>query len=222
MRIVHSSTKEILVAFASKNGEEVEINFDVTGGESDLAPLFSGPLWSAIIWENSVQVASMFIESNPDLFSNKTVVELGCGLGIPGLCTAITSTPNKVFLTDREEDLKVLKGAHAKNKTGFDRVEILPYDWSVPAPETIRHRADVLLAIECVSADVYGRESLDWLLSTVRSTSHSGTRLILCSARRKDDGLDYVLDKLLGLSTEVKCHIVVEETHVELYEVILK
>ena len=109
MKIKSSTLKEIVVVFInnkSETDEEINFVYGVAGEQAELAPLFSGSIWwSAIIWERSVQTICHFMEENTSLFRHKQVVELGCGLGVPGMVAALTCEASKVFLTDSSEDL---------------------------------------------------------------------------------------------------------------------
>jgi predicted nicotinamide N-methyase len=197
MRIVSSSLEALVIAFETSANGEALFTFDLTSDEANLMPLFSGPTWSAIIWERSVLVASKFLESYPALVRGKCVVELGCGLGVPGVVCGLSCGGSRVVLTDRDQDLHFLKKALIANSSlrDLEKITAVPFDWSIEAPMEIASKAQVILAVECVSADVYGRESLDWLVTAIEKVARRGesVNLILCSVRRKDDGLEYVL-----------------------------
>jgi predicted nicotinamide N-methyase len=178
---------------------EVDFHFDVCGRKEELMPLFSGPFWSAIIWERSVQVMCNYMESHRKEFAHKQIVELGCGLGVPGIVAGITCDAAEVFLTDRAEDLKVLENAFKANgellESGVQcRFHPVAYDWAQSPPTSVK--GDVIIAVECVSADVYGQESLMWLINAFQAVAKRKqlVTVYLCSARRKDDGLDEVLN----------------------------
>ena len=202
MKILKSSADEIILQLSKSSGATCELVYDLTGSENDLAPLFSGPLWSAIIWERSVCVMCEYLERNVSRIRGKNVVELGCGLGVPGLVAKITCDASSVSLTDRDEDLKVLRRMLDQNASVLndleDSLQSVDFDWSQNANSMISECADVILAIECVSADVYGRESLTWLLRAIDQVANKerNVLLLLCSVRRAKDGLDEVLTSL--------------------------
>jgi predicted nicotinamide N-methyase len=50
------------------------------------------------MWEAGYLLGE-FILQNPSLFTNKTIVELGSGVGLSGLCLRHVN-PKKVYLTD--------------------------------------------------------------------------------------------------------------------------
>lgn len=206
MRIKKSTPREITISLRDPDDEsnnDVDFRFPVGGEEHELAPLFSGPLWSAIIWERSVLTMCNYLERHATEFESKQVVELGCGLGVPGIVAGFSCKASHVWLTDRAEDLQTLEKALAVGQPTLSRsmcdFKAVPFDWSQAPSQQIR--ADVIIAVECVSADVYGRESLHWLLTAIRNVvlrSHSVT-VFLCSARRTGDGLDTVLEELAKL-----------------------
>jgi len=205
MQILESSPQQVVVSIPRPDASEVLLTFPLGGGEQDLAPLFSGPLWSAMIWERSVRTMCNFLEKNKNNIKSRKVVELGCGLGVPGLVAGISCEAEKVWLTDREDDLIPLRKAFAVNVAALGeysgRIEPVDFDWS----ESVRAdvQADVILAVECVSADVYGVESLDWLIAAILMVCRKDADVVLylCSARRKNDGLDIVIDRLQKLSS---------------------
>jgi hypothetical protein len=183
MRIIASTIDHVEVGFYAKDGTEIAFRFDLRLNESNLMPLFSGPAWSAIIWERSVVAVCKYLESKPSLVHDKYVVELGCGLGVPGLLCAVTNQANKVILTDRAEDLTFLQSALQNNLhiPELKQVCAVPFDWSADAPEEVACRAQVILAVECVSADVYGRDSLDWLVTAIEKSGTRASSAVLCA-----------------------------------------
>ena len=77
------------------------------------------------------------------------VLELGSGLGIPGLA-AWASGASHVLLTDLEENLPRLREVVVANVAGGP-VEVLALDWSQPLPaEVAMQRFDYVLAADCV------------------------------------------------------------------------
>ena len=206
MRLKSKSDVQVIVTVnvTEFKADEYDLEFSTRGETSELLPLFSGPIWTAMIWEDSVQVICDFMTKTAEsmlAFQGKRVVELGCGLGVPGLVAALTCQAEHVYLTDREEDLQVLRRSMSKQNTDLlpilgKRVTLIDYDWA-EQPDDLKNQADVILAVECISQDGYGVESLDLLRTAI---NHVAARcvvsLYICSARRRDDGLDYVLEKL--------------------------
>lgn len=123
--------------------------------------LKSFPYWIKI-WEASIVLAAHLSEQ--DLDKNKTVIELGAGMGVVGFFLAAFGFP--VTLSDANEDaLKLMKKNASRN--GLDTVAIKKLDWNnfespgkydiVCGAELVYRRSDiksVLSAVEtCVKPD---------------------------------------------------------------------
>lgn len=180
-----------------------EILYDFTGTSTDLAPLFQGSLWTCYLWEKSVRAACSFLSSHADWVRGKRVCELGCSAGVPGTLCALLGA-ERVWLTDKtKEDLfvpvRTLRenmGEFGRLGMGEDVVRCRAWDWE--AQDDGEMKAEVIIACECVSREEYGEESLDGLVKAIIKVGLGGRRskVVICSARRGDDGLDYVLDLL--------------------------
>lgn len=218
MKVLESSASKVTVEFA----EGKVIDFLLGGSEHDLAPLFSGSFWSAMIWQQSVDLMCTYIAQNPVQFANKTVVELGCGLGVPGFTSGYVANAKNVLLTDREDDLVQLRRTmeHNNNIVDGEKFHAVAFDWCSNAEiPQIDHQADIILAIECISADAYGRESLDGLVRAIHRVAKKTPSCVVfvCSCRREStDGLDEVL-AMLGTKKNVE--LVQREGKAELYKI---
>ncbi|GMH37121.1 hypothetical protein BSKO_04994 [Bryopsis sp. KO-2023] len=83
------------------------------------------------VWRGAC-LMSEFILSRQDLFQGKTIVELGCGVGLLGI--ALGTIPQNVFLTDANAQALTLAEENVKaNLPGTDgHVRIRRLDWSQP------------------------------------------------------------------------------------------
>ena len=97
------------------------------------------PYW-AELWPSAIAL-SRFILNNEELFNGKSVLELGCGLGLTSL--SLASLDCKSFLTtDYEQDaLDILKENFLLN--GFRAPQLKLLDWREPA---LSARYDVIIA----------------------------------------------------------------------------
>ncbi|KAH9253644.1 hypothetical protein BASA81_008262 [Batrachochytrium salamandrivorans] len=211
MQVVHQSCDKATVQFGGER-----IDFVLGGSEADLAPLFSGSFWSAMIWQRSVDLMCEYIASHVDEFENRVVLELGCGLGVPGITAGLVAHASQVILTDREDDLRQLRRS-VEGSPALRRFELVNLDWSqtgIPHPQ-VDSRAEVILAVECISADAYGRESLDGLVRAIAKVARAGAVLYVCSCRREDtDGLDEVLGRF-----PQRPELVIKDGKAELYKI---
>jgi hypothetical protein len=85
------------------------------------------------------------------LLGSKDLLELTI---LPGLTAALVGNAAQVVLTDREEDMRPLRTTWEANQEVLNTVHLSSFDWNAPtAPAKVSHDADVILAVECVSAD---------------------------------------------------------------------
>ena len=91
------------------------------------------------------------------------MVELGAGLGIPGLA-AWARGASQVTLTDLEENLPRLRKAVASN-LAEGPVTVHALDWNAPLPHSLAAPWDLILAADCV----YWTGLFKPLLRTLRS-----------------------------------------------------
>jgi predicted nicotinamide N-methyase len=103
------------------------------------------------IWLSSLVLSSWIIR-NKHMFNNKTVLELGCGVGLCGLTVAHYTKPLRLTLTDNDVSLfDCLKGNVESNSS---KINIIPstirYDWNCAKNETGTSKYDMILASDCV------------------------------------------------------------------------
>lgn len=117
----------------------VRLNLSTCLPETALAPLFDGTQWAGTrVWPAAI-VATQYLLSLPHhtLHNNhKTLLELGCGLGVPGMIWHAATLGSTVILTDKDELVPQLR---ANLDTNFStitnncggRIAALSLDWSV-------------------------------------------------------------------------------------------
>ena len=97
------------------------------------------------------------------------VIELGAGLGVPGLA-AWTLGATEVLLTDLPENLPRLEASVARNGAQ-GAVRVAPLDWLAPLPpQLVRTRWDVVVAADCV----FWVRLFEPLLATLRGLAEAG------------------------------------------------
>lgn len=115
------------------------------------------PYWTEI-WPSSIALAEFIIE-NPELVDKKKVLELGCGLGIPGIAAARSG--GKVTFSDLHPDALYFARLNAQN----NKVTSAKYkteDWKKTAPI---NEYEVLIA-----SDVsYERTAFPFLIKAFRN-----------------------------------------------------
>ncbi|KAE9250039.1 hypothetical protein PF004_g3133 [Phytophthora fragariae] len=112
----------------------------------------------------------------PDFFVNKRVIELGCGIGVPGLAAAALGA-KEVVLTDMDVAIPWIKANIERNQTLgciSDNVRAEALMWGENAPlESLQF--DVILCSDLV----YGEHNISQkLVQTIVQLSHSDTLVI--------------------------------------------
>jgi predicted nicotinamide N-methyase len=177
------------------------VRFSLAGSQDDLAPLFQGRVWgSLIVWHEAVTLTCDYLLANPGMVRGKRVVELGAGYGLPAWVAALGCGAREAVITDREEEVLAAQCGLELNAPllaeSACKLSAHELRWS-SAESKPMGEFDVLLAVECVSLDVYGPASLVALEQQLHASSHAGSCLLLCSRRRAGDGLDAFLARLV-------------------------
>jgi predicted nicotinamide N-methyase len=130
------------------------------------------PYW-ADLWPSAVALATHLLVERP-LRERKTVVELGCGLGLAGIAAGIGGAD--VLMTDYSEEALVYAERNWRRNVGTEP-ETLLLDWRDPPRDL---QADVLLA-----ADVaYEKRFFEPLIRTFRAMLKPGGRVLLTEPGR--------------------------------------
>jgi len=97
------------------------------------------PYW-AELWPSAIAF-SRYIVAQPARFRNKSVLELGCGIGMTSLCLH-TCQPAELVLSDYEQDaLEATRSNLLRN--GIEPPEMMLLDWRNPDPH---RRFDIIVA----------------------------------------------------------------------------
>jgi len=142
---------------------------------------------------------SSYLEENV-LLRGRKVMELGAGYGLCGFAAAI-SWAQQVVITDKEPEVQYLREGIKRNNDvvpeGIVKVEGLL--WGKTEAEKVVNEyghADVVLAADCISTDVYGRQSWNDLIDTLSIICKQDASIYICSTARKGDGLDEFVSAL--------------------------
>jgi len=89
------------------------------------------PLWGHYLW-NAARSFATYLDANPQLYRDRSVLELGAGGGLPGIVAAKNGA-RKVVLTDYPDNILIqnLEFNVMKNisSTTEDRVSVMGYIW---------------------------------------------------------------------------------------------
>lgn len=110
-------------------------------------------------------------------FEGKRVVELGCGVGVPGLAAALLGAA-EVSLTDLPQATPWIRANISLNRGAMrasTRCEARPLLWGEPVPAELSRAVDVVLCSDLV----YGEPSIARkLVETLRSLTHGRSLVV--------------------------------------------
>lgn len=139
-----------------------------------------------------------------DTLSNKSVLDLGAGLGLSGMC-ALNSRANLVTLSDYGDSYNHLKFNIELNHLS-DKCSVKELDWNSPEMMMEANNSyDVILAIECI----YHEPIVEPLVKTINYYLKPGGVVYVAGARHRHCYFHFIhLILSLGFSIsteELKC-----------------
>jgi Lysine methyltransferase len=197
-----------------------------------IAPMFDGTQWAGTrVWRAAVVALQYLLGWNDDddddtgaaavrrsveqeeeeedrppprITRNTTVLELGCGLGVPGLILHAHFGCSTI-LTDKDDLVEQLRENIRTNFPNNDNdskgmIQAQPLDWSVSGVESLLSQVqwpyfDIVLNCDCIYEPLYGQS---WrLLLAVQEEllrRNSCTVVLTCCERRRADGVDGYLE----------------------------
>lgn len=191
------------------------IRLDQRLAEEDIMPLFDGSGWAGTrVWEAAVILTDEVIDRyGPALAGGCRVVELGCGLGLPGMaCAALGAN---AVLTDVEEVLEILTRNVASNfggGAGTGSCKAAALRWEPEAARALADDAggvfDLVLCCDCVFEPLYG-ESWKALVDCLNVLcSGPATTALISVTQRNHSGIDRFLARAAEqLQVELLCSV---------------
>lgn len=141
------------------------------------------PYWSEI-WPSSIALAE-YITENPEIVNGKNVLEIGCGLGLPGITAGLLN--GHVMMTDYiSEAIESAEYNWSLNINAKAKTQLL--DWR--NPEGIKP-AEVLLASDIA----YESRSFIPILNALKSLVNKNGTILIAEPNRK-----FAADFFNGLS----------------------
>jgi predicted nicotinamide N-methyase len=199
-----------------------QLNLSTLLEQDDLAPLFAGAQWAGTrVWHAAICMVKYLFEHRQDqqqqLFtSNSTLLELGCGLGVPGMiCHQLWNC--RTYLTDQPSIMSQLQRnlKHNFPETNVTSIHARALTWSRTALQELiqqeelltknnnKQGFDVVINCDCVYEPLYGdswKALADVLDEVLRMSPHC---LVYTSVERRNaDAVDKFLQRLEGQS----CH----------------
>lgn len=203
------------------DGMKAPLHIDTLLEEDDLAPLFAGAQWAGTrVWHAAIAMTDFLVkhhsqalcakENGDRTITTTRVLELGCGLGVPGMILHSLYRNIDTFLTDQESILSQLTHNLGKNfpqdnnnnnnDESSNKIEAMALDWSREAARELVDRIgplDVVLNCDCVYEPLYGdswKLLADVLDELLRANPHA---LVLTSVERRNaDAVDQFLERL--------------------------
>jgi predicted nicotinamide N-methyase len=179
--------------------------------EDEIAPMFHGTQWAGTrVWRAAIVALQYLEQQNNSSSSNdrkiihaeSTVLELGCGLGVPGILLH-KLFDCKVVLTDMDTLVAQLRQNLVQNGlTNDQKIQAQPLDWSVKGLEelfqaTQLQKFDIVLNCDCIYEPLYG-DSWKMLLKVQEALLNANpeTYMLTSVERRKFDCIDLYLQGL--------------------------
>lgn len=185
---------------------ECKLNLSTCLQPTDIAPMFDGTQWAGTrVWRASIVAAQYLLQEYADLSDSTSMLELGCGLGVPGMMLHALKKW-KVVLTDKDPLPKQLElNCQSNFGDNFGKsVQSHELDWSREGVKDLVEKQyfgdskfDVVLNCDCVYEPLYG---LSWqlLVETIDELMKINPKTVMITSleRRKADGVDKFLDAL--------------------------
>jgi hypothetical protein len=173
--------------------------------ETEIAPLFSGTQWAGTrLWKAAVLALEYLLEHHSDSGGPKSLLELGCGLGVPGmLWHLLHEEKNKVVITDQPALLSQLQENVGNNFAGNDSIQPKALSWSEEGLSKLLEECgnfDICLNCDCIYEPLYGRDSWEALADVLGSMAKKSPNTLLVTSveRRRGDGLENFFERLLA------------------------
>lgn len=172
--------------------------------EQAMAPLFHGTQWAGTrLWRAAVVGLQYLLNDETPIDWKKTpkIVELGCGLGVPGMIIAM-SRQCKVVLTDQDDLLSQLetnRNTLLETRPNLS-LEVEALDWSAKeVAKLIDHHGafDVVFNCDCIFEPLYG-DSWKHLADCQEAflKKSSTTFMLTVVERRSFDGIEKYLERM--------------------------
>ena len=180
------------------------LNLDLKLSPDDLEPVFSGAAWAGtVLWRAAaVLVDRAFLGADAVQIKGRTCIELGCGLGVPGMACARLGAKN-VALTEQQSLVDLLTRNVAANFAPGEDIRAVSFPWSRAGAEALKNDFcdggcfDVIVCCDCVYVPLYG-DSWKALLEAIDALAGPATDVLISLERRHvkdgDDGVDPFLE----------------------------
>jgi len=174
------------------------LSIDKSGGESNLtAPIDpNGGIVGLLIWPGSIILARYLVSAGSRIFNDRNIVEIGCGVALPGLAVAKYSYARKIVLTDRSSLQTVVERSIVENQVNHV-CQFESFDWgNKDHLQGMENREfDYVLGSELVYAEE--QEPLLNALLAVTARNQDSCRIIIYYRPRSDLDQNYLNQRVL-------------------------
>jgi len=159
-------------------------------------------LEGSVMWDVAVMLARLLMDPDkyPDkFFRGRNFIELGAGLGLPGMIAALRGA--KTVLTDMESVLPLLEQNVVRNFTKFEKPRVAKLDWTTFEEDiaAMSHAAagdlmmpvapfDVILVTDCI----YQERLVKPLVDTLVAVTQPGSVVLLTMRARFSFQADFL------------------------------
>ncbi|CAH1803050.1 unnamed protein product [Owenia fusiformis] len=147
---------------------------------------------AAVVWDAAV-VLCEYLEKHRNMLEDKTVIELGAGMGLAGMVAGLLGV-GRIDITDREivlDDLRQNIQENVHNQVSLKTIQVKALDWSHDL-ENFTDHYDLVIGADIV----YIEETFEDLLRTISHLAQPETEVILASKIRYKRDKDFY--KMLG------------------------
>ncbi|CEG50389.1 Putative N2,N2-dimethylguanosine tRNA methyltransferase [Plasmopara halstedii] len=192
------------------NGKDLNLTLVMQADE--LAPLFSGAAWAGtLLWDAAVHLTRRFLHDYHHILQDPhnllCVLELGAGIGVPGMAARIAGA-HHVVLTEQNELLRLMRVNLAANAAVLNLshnhetkggIVARPLSWGVSETKEYLTRyatekIDVVLSCDCIYEPLYGKswQALAQTMEMLCLANHA-TVVLMAVERRNKDGVENFL-----------------------------
>lgn len=166
-------------------------------------PIYEGGTWTGtLLWDSAVHATEWLLASTAtrDRLRGKSALELGCGLGLPGLaCHALGASP--VLLTDRPPIAALVAEGLEHAGLADGGVRAYSFEWDDAGAAAVLAEfggrpPDFILACDCIFAPLFGDSFL--LLRMLDALAGPHTTAIVALERRADDGAERFFEEAIA------------------------
>ncbi|VDK75217.1 unnamed protein product [Litomosoides sigmodontis] len=164
---------------------------------------------AGVIWDSGIALAR-YISEHPELVANRTVLELGAGLGLPSIILTYHDA-KLIHVTDRVNAISLLEENVRQNANNDCEIQIFAFDWNIDQP---RQKYQVILGADLI----YGGITFEPLMKFLRDASDHETVVYLSSKIRYQRDKDFY-DQLLREHFDVREIFYETEFAVNIFEI---